>query len=75
MIKLVALCFPVVIFPLIAVQAIKSVLTHSVLPDVAASMQEAVDDDASDLARAASAGAVEMEGESLPVRLPLTLRF
>lgn len=75
MIKIAVLSLPVAILPLLAVQAVESLMTHTVLPEVASSLQHAVGEPAVKRAQTGAGEAMAAGDEALPVRLALTLRF
>ncbi|MEY4983514.1 MAG: hypothetical protein RIR62_1780 [Pseudomonadota bacterium] len=75
MIKIAFLSLPVAILPLLAVQALESLMTHSGLPEVASALQNAVVEPAGQRSQSAVGTAAAEGDEALAVRLALTLQF
>ena len=75
MFKLAVFSLPVAILPLLAVQAVESLITHAVLPDLAASMQQSAERSSSDEPDVALMQTDEAGQAALRIDLPLTLRF
>ena len=75
MFKLAVFSLPVAILPLLAVQAVESLMTHAVLPDLAASMQRAAAGAPAEAPDADLMRQPETGVYALGIDLPATLRF
>lgn len=75
MFKLAVLSLPVAILPILAVQAVESLMTHAVLPDLAASMQRAAAGEPSEVPAVIGMQRAETGPYALGIALPTTLRF
>lgn len=75
MFKLAVFSLPVALLPLLVVHAVESLMAHAMLPDLAASMQQAVAHTSTDEPEVDPSSQAGPGSVALRIDLPLTLRF